>query len=241
MGVLVVDGEIGGYSGDWIGVEGRDREDRAELEVLDVLEDVGASVKGGDGVVDTNENVNREEAAEVSVMRETVEGGSNENGFLLIEERLLETFKDGHKEGGNGQGLEMFIIFFKDTMVEKVMGIVRVREIQFIIMDEEEGIDEVETIGCVRVDRDFWVVGIFEVRAGAACMEENGHEDGSEVGKDVDLVLVGGLVRGGGGGFQSGEEVGGGLVGGDIRVGDGSGLGSERLGGRHCGTRLVGL
>ena len=106
----------------------------------------------------------------------------------------MEAFKDCDEEWGDGKRLEMVVVFFKGAVDEEVIGVMRIGVVEFVVMDEEEGVDEIETIGDVSVDGDFSVVGAFEEGGGAFGVEEDGHQDGGEVGEDVDLVLVGGLV-----------------------------------------------
>ena len=73
VGVLELEVDIGCGTRERSGVEGSDREDGAELVILDVLEDVGAGVIGGDDVVNSEEDVDGEDAAEVGVVAEAIE------------------------------------------------------------------------------------------------------------------------------------------------------------------------
>lgn len=241
VGVVVGSVDIGRSGAEGGDVQSGDVKDGTEFVILDVLEDGGAGVVGGDDVVETKENVDGEEATEVSVVSKTIEGRSDEDGVLLVEKSLLKTSEDCDEEGGDGHGLEVFIVGFEGAVDHNFLGIVGLGEVEFVVVDEEECIDEVEAVGDVGEDGDFGVVDGFEERSGAVCMPDDGHEDGAEVGEDVDLILVGGFVDGGGCLFEGGEEVGGGLVGGGVGVGDGGGTGGEDFLGGHIGCDWRGL
>lgn len=116
VGVVVIGGDIGGGGAEGSDVEGGDVENRAEFVILDILENVGASVEGGDDVVEAKEDVDGEEATEVGVVGKAVEGGGDEDGILFVEEGLLEAGEDGDEEGGDGHGLEVFIVRFEGAV-----------------------------------------------------------------------------------------------------------------------------